>query len=213
MINTKTFYFNDLRVCTYILWDETKECVIVDAGCESASEQNRLQKFITENNLRPVMLINTHAHFDHVLGNLFVSDTYSIPSAIHEDDMLLLSKVSQQTAMFGLEVKQPPMATVFLTEKEPVRFGHSQLQVLHTPGHTLGGICLYSAEDKFVLVGDTLFNESIGRTDLPGGNYDDLMNSIRTKLMTLPDETVVFSGHGAASTIGYEKLNNPYIAN
>jgi glyoxylase-like metal-dependent hydrolase (beta-lactamase superfamily II) len=201
----KVFYFNELRVCTYVLWDETKECIIVDPGCESASEQQRLQKFIAENQLTPVLVVNTHAHFDHVLSNLFVIETYSVPSAIHEDDTQLLAKVAQQSAVFGFVVAQPPMPTYLLTEEEPVRFGHSQLQVLHTPGHSPGSICLYAADDKFVLSGDTLFQEGVGRTDLPGGSYEQLIDSIRTKLMTLPDDVKVFPGHGPATTIGEEK--------
>ncbi|MDR3134140.1 MAG: MBL fold metallo-hydrolase [Prevotellaceae bacterium] len=207
----KVFYFNELRVCTYVLWDETKECIIVDPGCESANEQQRLQQFITENQLKPVQVVNTHAHFDHVLGNLFVAKTYSIPSAIHEGDVQLLEKAAQQSAMFGFTVKPPPLPDRLLTEEEPVCFGHSQLQVLHTPGHSPGGICLYAADDKFVLSGDTLFQESIGRTDLTGGNYDQLLDSIHTKLMTLPDEVRVFPGHGPATSIGEEKRNNPFI--
>ncbi len=211
MINVKTFYFNELRVCTYILWDETRECIIVDAGCESASEQQRIVKFVAENNLKPVLLVNTHAHFDHVMGNLFVIQTYNIPSAIHEADVPMLAKVAQQSAMFGMSVQQPPAASVMLTENEPLRFGNSQLQVLHTPGHTKGCICLYSAADKFVLTGDTLFAESIGRTDLPGGSYDDIIESIHTKLMALPDDVLVLPGHGPSTTIGHERLSNPFM--
>ncbi len=211
MIQIKTFYFNELRVCTYVLWDETNECIIVDPGCETPSEQQRLQKFIAENNLKPVLVVNTHAHFDHVLGNLFVTKTYAVPSAVSEADKQLLAKVAQQSAMFGYSVAQPPAPEVTLTEKEPLRFGHSQLQVLETPGHSPGGVCLYSAADKFVLTGDTLFQESVGRTDLPGGDFDALMNSILTKLMILPDDTNVYPGHGFATTIGDEKRTNPFI--
>jgi glyoxylase-like metal-dependent hydrolase (beta-lactamase superfamily II) len=207
----KVFYFNELRVCTYVLWDETKECIIVDPGCESAGEQQRLRKFIEENRLTPVLVVNTHAHFDHVLGNLFVMKTCAVPSAIHAADTSLLAKAAQQAALFGLAAAQPPAATILLTEEEPVRFGHSQLQVLHTPGHTPGGICLYAAGDKFVLSGDTLFRESIGRTDLPGGDYDTLRNSIHTKLMSLPDDVKVLPGHGPATTIGEERRSNPFI--
>ncbi|MDR2362189.1 MAG: MBL fold metallo-hydrolase [Prevotellaceae bacterium] len=211
MINVKTFYFNELRVCTYILWDETSECIIVDPGCESTSEQQRLQRFITGNALTPVLVVNTHAHFDHVLGNLFATKTYAIPSAVHEADTALLAKTTQQSALFGFQVAQPPVATVFLTENEPVRFGHAKLQVLHTPGHTPGGICLYAASDGFILSGDTLFAGSIGRTDLPGGHYDTLLQSIRTKLMPLPDTIKVLPGHGPTTTIGEERRNNPFI--
>lgn len=211
MIQIKTFYFNALRVCTYILWDETRECIIVDPGCESPGEQQRLHKFITENTLKPVLLVNTHAHFDHVMGNLFVQDTFSIPSAIQEDDKPLLERVAQQSSLFGFVVPQPPPPALLLTEKEPVRFGHSQLRVLHTPGHSRGGVCLYAEPDKFVLTGDTLFEGGIGRTDLPGGNYGDLVNSIMTKLAVLPEDVKVYPGHGLPTTIGTEKQNNPYI--
>ncbi|MDR0729637.1 MAG: MBL fold metallo-hydrolase [Prevotellaceae bacterium] len=211
MINVKTFYFNELRVCTYILWDETGECIIVDPGCESASEQQRLQRFIAGNALTPVLVVNTHAHFDHVLGNLFATQTYAIPSAVHEADTVLLARTTQQSALFGFQVAQPPTAGILLTEDEPVRFGHAQLQVLHTPGHTPGGICLYAADAGFVLSGDTLFAGSIGRTDLPGGHYDTLLHSIRTKLMTLPDVVNVLPGHGPATTIGEERRHNPFI--
>ena len=213
MNHVKTFYFNELRVCTYILWDDTQECLIVDPGCESAREQQRLRRFIIDHALTPTLVVNTHAHFDHVLGNLFVTTTYAVASAIHEADSAMLANVSQQSALFGFQVEQPPAATVLLTENEPVRFGHTRLQVLHTPGHTPGGICLYAADAGFVLSGDTLFAGSIGRTDLPGGNYDALIRSIRSKLMTLPDETSVLPGHGPATTIGEERRNNPFLSN
>jgi len=211
MIHVKTFYFNELRVCTYILWDDTQECIIVDAGCENSSEQQRMVKFISDNQLKPVLLVNTHAHFDHVLGSVFTMNTYHIPNAIHEADVPLLAAVAQQSALFGISVQQPPAATVMLTETTPLRFGHSQLQVLHTPGHTKGCICLYSAADKFILTGDTLFAESIGRTDLPGGSYDEIMDSLRNKLLTLPDDIQVLPGHGSTTTIGHERMNNPFI--
>ncbi|MDR1681276.1 MAG: MBL fold metallo-hydrolase [Prevotellaceae bacterium] len=211
MIQIKTFYFNELRVCTYLLWDATRECLIVDPGCESAGEQQRLRKFIADNALVPVLAVNTHGHFDHVLGNLFVTRTYAIPSAIHAADGPLLTKTAQQAALFGFQAEQPPEATILLTEDRPVCFGHAQLQALHTPGHTPGGICLYAPEAGFVLSGDTLFAGSIGRTDLPGGDYDALLDSIHTKLMTLPDGVAVYPGHGPETTIGEERRNNPFI--
>lgn len=210
MIQVKTFYFNELRECTYVLWDDAGACVVVDAGAESEREQRRLQEFITKQQLRPTAMLNTHGHFDHVLGNAFLARTYGIKSYIHAGDRTLLEKTNEYGAMFGYRIEQPPAAAGFLSDDEPVRFGHAQLQVLHTPGHSKGGVCFYSPGDKFVLTGDTLFRGNIGRVDLPGGDFDEIMESL-AKLMTLPDDTVVYPGHGLPSTIGDERRGNPYI--
>ncbi|MDR3184586.1 MAG: MBL fold metallo-hydrolase [Prevotellaceae bacterium] len=212
MIQVKTFYFNELRECTYVLWDETCACVVVDPGAESDSERRRLQQFIADNGLRPEAILNTHGHFDHVLGNAFLARVYGIKSYIHAGDRLLLEKTNEYGSMFGYKIEQPPAAAGFLTEDEPFCFGPSQLQVLHTPGHSKGGVCFYAPADKFVLTGDTLFQGNIGRVDLPGGDFDEIMESLSKKLMLLPDDTVVYPGHGLPSTIGEEKRSNPYVA-
>jgi len=204
-VNTKTFYFNEIRVRTYIVWDDTQECLIIDPGCGSENEQQRLMRFIADSKLKPVLTVNTHAHFDHVMGNAFVARTYGVPGALHKADLPLLEITVQQSALFGCIVEQPPMPAVWLSEEQPVRFGNAQLQVLCTPGHSPGGVCLYSAADKLLFSGDTLFAGGIGRTDLAGGNYDTLLNSITTKLMSLPDDVEVLPGHGPSTTIGNER--------
>lgn len=211
MITLKVFYCNELRECTYVLSDDSKECVIVDCGCGNDNECSRLEKYIRENSLKPVMMVNTHGHFDHAMGNSFLAKTYNIPGAVHLADEKLLAQTADIAAGFGYEVENPPKPSIYLEDGQALTFGHSQLQVLHTPGHSKGGVCLYSPDDHFVLTGDTLFQGCIGRTDLPGGDYDEIMDSLFKKLLTLPDDTVVYPGHGPASTIGDEKLTNPFI--
>ncbi|MDR3235972.1 MAG: MBL fold metallo-hydrolase [Prevotellaceae bacterium] len=211
MIHVKTFYFNELRECTYVLWDETGECVIVDAGAETDSERRRLTKFIDGNGLKPAALLNTHGHFDHIMANAFVVQTYGVKSYIHAADNEMLEKANEYGNLYGYRIEQPPSASGFLTEEQPFCFGNSQLQVLHTPGHSKGGVSFYARDDKFVLTGDTLFKENIGRTDLRGGSYEEIMDSLRRKLMPLPDDTVVYPGHGKATTIGEERQYNPYV--
>jgi glyoxylase-like metal-dependent hydrolase (beta-lactamase superfamily II) len=211
MIHVKTFYFNELRECTYVLWDETRECVIVDPGAGNENEQKRLQKFIDGNQLKPVAMLNTHGHFDHILANAFLARIYGVKSYIHEDDNVLLEKTNEFGTMFGYKIEQPPAVSGFLKEGKPFRFGHTELLVLHTPGHSKGGVCFYSPEDKFVLTGDTLFQGNIGRVDLPGGDFNEMINSLTNKLMTLPDDTIVYPGHGFPTTIGEEKRTNPYV--
>jgi glyoxylase-like metal-dependent hydrolase (beta-lactamase superfamily II) len=212
MIQVKTFYFNELRECTYVLWDETKACVVVDPGAESERERQRLQAFIAEHQLQPTAILNTHGHFDHVMANAFVARTYGVGSYIHAGDRALLENTTEYGHMFGYQIEQPPAPAGLLTDGQLFSFGQSQLQVLHTPGHSKGGVCFYAPHDKFVLTGDTLFEGNIGRVDLPGGDFDEIMESLSRKLMPLPDDTVVYPGHGPASTIGQERRHNPYIA-
>jgi len=207
----KIFYFNELRVCTYLLWDNTQECVIVDCGCGNEHEFHRLQKFIADNSLKPVLLLNTHGHFDHAIGNAFVMKTYGIKSYIHAEDEKWLFQTAEIAKDFGYQVENPPPPAGFLEDGQIIRFGHSSLQVLHTPGHTKGSVCFYASEDNFILSGDLLFQGSIGRTDLPGGDYDEIMESLFTKIIPLPESTAVYPGHGRATTIHEEKLTNPFI--
>lgn len=207
----KTFYFNDLRECTYVLWDETGECVIVDPGCYSESEKGRLEKFINENSLKPVMLLNTHGHFDHIMGNAFVSEKWGVKTYIHADDRPHLERAVQYSNMFGYNVEMPSLETVNLNDGDTLSFGNSHLKVMTTPGHTRGGVSFYSELDKFVLTGDALFAGSIGRTDLPGGDYDQLMESLLNKVINLGDEYTVYPGHGPATTIANEKNSNPFL--
>ena len=161
MIQVKTFYFNELRECTYVLWDETNACVVVDPGAETESERLRLQQFIDGHALKPEAILNTHGHFDHVLANAFLARVYGVKSHIHAGDRTLLEKTNEYGAMFGYKIEQPPAVAGFLTEDEPFRFGHSQLQVLHTPGHSKGGVCFYAAVDNFVLTATRCFRETL----------------------------------------------------
>ncbi len=213
MIQTKTFYFNDLRECCYILWDESKECVIVDPGCQTESEKERLKKFITTNELIPVKLLNTHGHFDHVMGNAFVNNTWGIKTYIHPMDKSQLMRAVNYGEMFGYNIEKPPCETVDVADGGTIEFGKSELKVIYTPGHTRGGVCYYSEEDgnHFVLSGDTLFAGSIGRTDLPGGDYDEIMESLLDKIVKLGGDYRVLPGHGPETTIGHELDTNPFL--
>ncbi len=207
----KTFYFNDLRECTYVLWDDTKECVIVDPGCYTPNEKERLVKFIEENMLKPVMLLNTHGHFDHIMGNAFVASKWNIKTYIHPGDKAHLERALQYSNMFGYTMEQPPVDTCDLNDGDLLEFGNSYLKVLYTPGHTRGGVSFYNDRERFVITGDALFAGSIGRTDLPGGDYDQLMESLLDKLIKLGSDYTVYPGHGPSTTIANELSTNPFL--
>jgi glyoxylase-like metal-dependent hydrolase (beta-lactamase superfamily II) len=211
MIQVKTFYFNDLRTCCYLLWDQTREAVIVDPGCDSVNEQKRIEKFVTQEHLTPKCVVNTHAHFDHIMGNAFVCARWGIKTYIHPAELHLLENADTYGRFFDVVMEKPPVDTIPLCELEPLRFGCSVLQVLETPGHSPGGICLYAPHDGFLITGDTLFAGSIGRTDLPGGDYEQLIHSIQTKLLPLDPSLRVLPGHGSETTLGYECLHNPFL--
>lgn len=211
MIQIKTFYFNDLRECTYVLWDSTKECVIIDPGCHSKSEEERLEKFIEENELKPVKLLNTHGHFDHIMGNAFVSKRWNIKTYIHPNDKPHLERALVQSEMFGYNIEQPPLDTIDIKEGDILKFGNSHLTVMETPGHSRGGVSFYNQKNKIVVTGDSLFSGSIGRTDLPGGDYDQLMDSLLNKIVKLGEDFRVYPGHGPYTTIGKELATNPFL--
>jgi hydroxyacylglutathione hydrolase len=211
MINIKTFAFNPFQENTFVLYDHSKEAIIVDAGCFDVDEQKQLDDFITENELKVVKVVNTHCHIDHIFGIQYCVDKYKVPFAANPNDDYLLANAVEQGLMFGVEIEAPPSVNQPIKEGEALTFGESSLQIFHVPGHSKGSVAIYSKTDNFVLVGDVLFNGSIGRTDLPGGDYDTLMNSIKNKLFTLPPETTVYSGHGPTTTIGQEIKSNPFF--
>ena len=212
MLQLQSFVFNPLQENTYVLFDETKECVIIDPGCYEREEQYDLADFIETNQLKVVKLLNTHGHVDHVLGNAFVKETYKTKLYIHEHDAATLKAVKVYAPHYGFFQYQEAEPDIYLKEGEPVTFGNQSLDILFVPGHAPGHIAFYHAASKTLIGGDVLFYNSIGRTDLPGGNYDTLINSIQQKFFTLPDEVTVYPGHGPETTIGYEKKTNPFCA-
>ncbi|MBP1640914.1 MAG: fold hydrolase [Bacteroidetes bacterium] len=207
----KTFTFNPFMENTYVAYDETKECVIIDPGCVTETEQKTLQQFISDNKLTVRHLINTHLHLDHSFGNLFVEKAYGILAKAHNADAFLLQQISAQAEAFGMHYDERPELRSFLTEKDTVKFGNVTLTVIHVPGHSPGSLCFYDAASATLFAGDVLFQGSIGRTDLPKGNYEQLIDGIGKKLFVLPDDTTVYCGHGPTTTIGYEKVYNPYL--
>ena len=210
MITLKTFVFNPFQENTYILFDESKEAVIVDPGFANTKEFDQLLQYIEKQHLLPVKLINTHGHVDHVLGVNQSAAKFKLQPEFHKDELELLKQAEQYGAMFGMTLSKLPQINNFLSETEDIVFGNSSLKVIHVPGHSPGSVAFYSAADQFVITGDVLFKGSIGRTDLPGGNYDILMKSIE-KLLKLGDDVLIFPGHGPSSTIGMELKTNPFL--
>ncbi|UPL49526.1 MBL fold metallo-hydrolase [Hymenobacter sublimis] len=205
------FTFNAFSENTYLLHDATGQCVIIDPGCYERAEQEALRSFIEKQGLQVVLLLNTHCHIDHVFGNQFVVDTYKVPFLIHEADLATLRSVPAYAPSYGFARYTPAEPTGFLTPGEPLRFGETELEVRFAPGHAPGHVIFYHAPSSTVIGGDVLFQSSIGRTDLPGGDHATLIASIKSQLLTLPDETVVYPGHGPATTIGQERRTNPFL--
>ncbi len=203
--------FNPYQVNTYIVADTKGQCAIIDPACCSPEEQTTLKNYIETKKLHPIWMVNTHGHFDHVIGNAFVHHTWPVKSAAHRDDLFLLENAYRQGEIFGFPVEQPPTPEVFLEEGDTLSIGDITLQIHHIPGHSPGSIVLFSPEEHWVIVGDVLFNGSIGRTDLPKGDYDQLINGIESKLMTLSPSTMVYPGHGPETSIGQEMMHNPFL--
>ena len=211
MIHVASFTFNPFQENTYILYDETKECIIIDPGCYTANERKQLTAFIQQNELQAVRLINTHCHLDHICGNAFIAKEYDLVLEAHQGEKVVLDASIDHGRMYGFVFDPSPSIEQYLREGEQVKFGNSVLDILLTPGHSPASISFYSEQDKFVIAGDVLFFMSIGRTDLPGGNHEALLNSIREQLFTLPEDTIVYNGHGQKTSIGFEKQNNPFF--
>jgi len=204
--------FNPFSENTLILSDETGECVIVDPGMMSEDDNARFSGFIEEKGLKPVKILQTHLHLDHVFGLKYVTERYGLEAVAHKDDLHLIEMHRDYAYNFGIVVQSdPPCPTILIEEGDVVTFGNTQLKALHIPGHSLGSLAYYNEKDKILIAGDVLFRGSVGRTDLPGGDHGSLISGIINKLMILPDDVVVYPGHGPSTTIGEEKLHNPYL--
>jgi glyoxylase-like metal-dependent hydrolase (beta-lactamase superfamily II) len=212
MITVKTFVFSPLQVNTYLLYDETKEAVIIDCGCIHANEEKILSDFIAQTGLTIKRLLCTHLHFDHILGNNFIYRTYGISPEAHRKEVKMLPSVKEQIKSMKLKL---PVQLIeindYLVGNDVISFGNSELTTILVPGHSPGSLVFYSSKDGFIVVGDTVFRGSIGRSDLWGGNHDMLVAAIKDKILHLPDETIIYPGHGPSTTVIAEKLHNPFL--
>jgi glyoxylase-like metal-dependent hydrolase (beta-lactamase superfamily II) len=211
MIKIEKFVVNPLGENSLVISDETGECIFIDPGFFYDEEKDEIRSYIAENKLKPVKITNTHCHFDHIMGVEFIREEYGIPLHAHADDAFWIEAAQEQANRFGFEVEPVRPIDAFLTENETVKFGNTTLEVLHIPGHTPGHVVFYNQEAGILIAGDVLFYGSIGRTDLPRGNHNDLISNIKTKLFKLPDNTKVYCGHGPETTIGFEKSTNPFL--
>lgn len=212
-MNIKVFEFNPIAVNTYVLYDETGECVIIDAACFFPNEQQELLSFINNNKLVVKHLLNTHLHFDHVFGVNFMEEQFDVKMKAHKADEFLLASMQQQMAMFGFPAngKYIPTMGEYIDENDIIEFGNQKLSIMSVPGHSPGSIVFYNKKENLIVSGDVLFNGSIGRTDLPQGDHNLLIDGIKTKLLVLPEDTVVYPGHGPSTTIKGEKQMNPFL--
>ena len=205
------FTFNEFSENTYLLYDATKACIIVDPGCNTRAEQQLFVDFIETNGLKPVKLVNTHCHIDHVLGNGFIRDKYGLELIAHKAEIPVLAAADISAKIYSINYDPSPEIYGFLEEGEFVEFGDTRLEVLFTPGHSPGSISFFHKESRQLIGGDVLFQGSIGRTDLPGGDHETLISSIKNKLFPLGEDVVVYSGHGPSTTIGHEQKLNPFL--
>ncbi len=212
MIHVEIFTFNPMQENTYLLWNEKAHAIIIDPGCYFTAEQETLEKFIKDKGFTPVKLLNTHCHLDHVFGNKWVNKTYHLELHIHRIEEKVLEFAPATGLMWGFSLDAYKSPFHFLEHGDKISFDEGKLEVIFTPGHSPGSICFYCREQNFLIGGDVLFLESIGRTDLPGGNHQQLLHSIQKKLFVLPDETIVYPGHGPQTTIGHEKKYNPFLS-
>ncbi|MFZ4263506.1 MBL fold metallo-hydrolase [Sphingobacterium sp. HJSM2_6] len=211
MLHIKSFTFNPYQENTYLIFDDEKNCVVVDPGMHNYQEEEYFASYIQKNELNVCSLINTHGHIDHVLGNKFICDTYHVLPNFHENELPLIIQVQNYAPQMGIRYEPSPIPDRFLTENDKITIGNNQLSLILAPGHSPGHLCLYSEEHKFLIGGDVLFYRSIGRTDLPGGNHQQLLNSIANKIYTLAGDTLVYPGHGQPTNIQDEKENNPFL--
>lgn len=212
MLRVQRFVFNPFSENTYIAWEsDSKETAIIDPGCFDISEKNAVCKFIEDNLLDVKYLFNTHCHIDHIIGNAFIKEKYNPHFYAPEKDLFLLKNIVQEAAKYYIEVGPSPLPDEYLADDEKINLNNTILKIFATPGHTPGGTCLYFENEEICFTGDVLFKRTIGRTDFEGGNFEDLVNSIKAKLFTLPDNVKILPGHDSASTIGEEKRLNPFF--
>ena len=211
MITVQRFTFNPVQENTYVVYNEKRSCCIIDPGCYFATEEQELSRFISDNELKPIYLLNTHCHLDHIFGNRYIQKTYGLELYLHKDEKPVLEHgpVSGQLWQLPFDNYDGPLH--YLDEGDIVRLGDDELHVLFTPGHSPGSISFQDKASKFVISGDVLFQGSVGRTDLPGGDFKILEESIKTKLYTLPENTIVYPGHDGSTTIGDEMKDNPFV--
>lgn len=213
MFNIKIFTFNPFQENTYLLYNEQNEGILIDPGCYEPYEQKELSQFISDNNIELKLLLNTHCHVDHVLGNSFIEQEYGLVTRMHELELPIFRAVKSYVSNYGFVYSEANISDELLLDFEIINFGDDQLEVIFCPGHSPGSVCFYNAKQNFLIAGDVLFYRSIGRTDLPGGDHGTLIRSIKNRLMNLPSETIVYPGHGPQTTIGSEKIYNPFINN
>lgn len=208
----KVFTFNPIQENTYVVYDDSNECVIIDAGCYTSQEKEQLSQFIEHNKLVLKRVLNTHSHFDHVFGNSYLAEKYGVFPEAHQGDEFLVENMVEAAKLFGFfSGVSPQKIGAYLNEGDVVQFGNTSFEVLHVPGHSPGSVCFYEKTAGVLFTGDVLFEGSIGRTDLFGGDFATLINGITKKLLILPDETLVYPGHGGTTTIADEKMHNPYL--
>lgn len=211
MLQIKSFTFNPFMENTYLLYDESKEAAIFDPGCYEKYEQEELSRFIQEEGLTVTHLINTHCHIDHVLGNAFVKRKYNVPFYIHKKELPVLKSVITYAPNYGFAGYEEIDPDIYLSEEDTLKFGNSEMTILFVPGHAPGHLVFYHQPTAICIAGDTLFQGSIGRTDLPGGDHETLLQAIKSEMFSLPDDTKVYPGHGPHTTIGFEKEHNPFV--
>jgi len=211
MLQVQVFTNNPYQENTHLVYDETGNCAIIDPGMYTASEQNAVVNFIRQKHLKPVLLLNTHCHIDHVLGNRFVFDQFGLKPQFHEGELPILAAIPGYAPQMGFRYEVSPLPDTFLPETGKVTMGDNELELIFAPGHSPAHLCFYARKENFLIGGDVLFRESIGRSDLPGGNFKQLINNIEAKLFALPDDCTVYPGHGDTTTIAHEKQYNPFL--
>ena len=211
MLKVKTFVFNAFQVNTYIVYAENKDCIIIDPACSNPNEVSKLLNYIETEKLHPTMVVNTHAHVDHILGNADITEKLAIKLAAHPASRYFYLNALSFAVSLGLNLDKVIFPDIELQDKDTIKLGDFDITILYTPGHADGSICLYSADGHFIISGDLIFYASIGRTDFPTGNFETLSKSIKEKIYTLPEDTIIYPGHGPTTSVGFEKYNNPFV--